>query len=79
MRRRQADREESWIPWREQDAQEANAGGRKTAGKRQQARALRSFNRGLPYNRPDTGPGARPRKRADVRRVNLDDDVLELL
>jgi hypothetical protein len=25
----------------------------------------------VPYNRPDTGPGARPRKRADVWRVGL--------
>ena len=32
-RRRQADRKESWTPWREQDAQEANAGGRKGNGK----------------------------------------------
>lgn len=29
---RQADREESWSPRREQDAQEANAGGRKATG-----------------------------------------------
>src|SRR6266536_5152868 len=29
---RQADREESWIPGREQDAQEANAGGRTATG-----------------------------------------------
>src|SRR5262245_16725993 len=32
----------------------------------------------LPYNRPDTGPdalsGARPRKRADVRRVSRNDE-----
>jgi hypothetical protein len=28
----------------------------------------------FPYNRPDTGPGARPRKRADVRRVSRDDE-----
>jgi hypothetical protein len=33
-RGRQADREESWSPGREQDAQEANAGGRKVTGKR---------------------------------------------
>jgi hypothetical protein len=34
-RRRSADRKGSPVPWREQDAQEANAGGRKAAGKRQ--------------------------------------------
>src|SRR5215510_11158310 len=32
---READRKESLIPGREQDAQEANAGGRKAAGKRE--------------------------------------------
>src|SRR3954471_10915698 len=28
----------------------------------------------FPHNRPDTGPGARPRKWADVRRVSRDDE-----
>ena len=68
-RRRQADRKESRTPWREQDAQEAKAGGRKAAGKRERLR--RSSNRMPSYNRPDTGPGARLRKQADVRRVSL--------
>ena len=45
-RGRQADREESPIPGREQDAQEANAGGRKAAGKRQQHVCTRSSSRG---------------------------------
>jgi len=51
-----------------QDAQEAKAGGRKAAGKRD--------DEGQPpldvsYNWPDTGPGARTRKRADVWQVSL--------
>src|SRR5258705_8838501 len=34
-RRRQADCEGSWIPWRDQEPQQANDGGRKVAGKRE--------------------------------------------
>src|SRR5689334_2339605 len=44
-RLRQADRKESRIPWREQDAQEANAGSRKATGKRE--RWYRSSSRVL--------------------------------
>jgi hypothetical protein len=68
-RGRQADRKESRIPWREQDAQKANAGGRKAAGKRERMTGPPAGCSS--YNRPDTGPGARLRKQADVRRVSL--------
>src|SRR5579864_9830366 len=47
-RLRQADRKESRIPWREQDAQEANAGGRKATGKRE--RVTGPPSRCDPYN-----------------------------
>jgi hypothetical protein len=66
---RQADRKESRIPRREQDAQEAKAGGRKAAGKRERGTGPPAGC--FPYNWPDTGPGARLRKQADVRRVSL--------
>ena len=47
------------------DTQEANAGGRKAA----EMRAARlAPPPGVLYNRPDTGPGARARKRTDVGR-----------
>jgi len=60
----QADRKGGWIPGAGQDAQEANAGGRKAAGKHSwYARLLRWA---AVYNWPDTGPGARARKRADA-------------
>ena len=61
----EADREEGLIPRREQDDQEANAGGRKAAGNRREGRSLQPV---AMDNWPDIGPGARPRKRADVVR-----------
>jgi hypothetical protein len=56
------------MPQREQDAQKANAGGRKAAGNRDDIWLPLSR---VPHNWPDTGPGARTRKGADVRRVSL--------
>src|SRR5579859_2816381 len=68
-RRRSADRKGSPVPWREQDAQEANAG--RLKGSRKAGARDRSSSRCCPYNWPDTGPGARLRKQADVWRVSL--------
>jgi hypothetical protein len=56
-----------------QDAQEANAGSGKAAGKRDQRDRLLAG--GLPYNWPDTGPGARTRQGADVGRWVCEDDA----
>ena len=50
------------IPWREQDAREAKAGGRKAAGNRDDMTG--SSRRRFPDNWPDTGPGARAAKAA---------------
>jgi len=50
-------------------SQEAKAGGRKAAGN--QRHCSRLLRRGRVDNWPDTGLGARARKRADVRQVSL--------
>jgi hypothetical protein len=51
---------------RAQDDQEANAGGRKAAGTHDEL--ISALLLMIVDNRPDTGPGARARKRADVVR-----------
>jgi hypothetical protein len=63
---RSADREESSTPRREQDDQKANAGGRKAAGNHDGS--ISALLLMVVDNRPDTGPCARARKRADVVR-----------
>jgi len=63
---RSADREESSTPGREQDGQEANAGGRKARGNHDES--ISALLLMVVDNWPDTGPGARARKRADVVR-----------
>lgn len=50
------------------DAQEAKAGGRKATGKRG---GWPNPPQVASYNWPDTGPGARTRKRADMWQVSL--------
>ena len=64
-RGRQADRKESRIPWREQDAQEANAGGRKAAGKRGVVPVLQPVLPRITGRIPGLVPGP---KEADVGR-----------